>query len=61
MGILSRSTTDLGLNLVVEVFGKCGVRILFVDIASSCHKLLQLYASDKVLVLRCHQAVVLRK
>ena len=58
-GVLSWGTTDLSVNLVVKVLGQLSIRRLLVDATSGSKELLQLNASDEVLVLGSHEAVVL--
>jgi hypothetical protein len=57
--VLSRGTTDLSVDLVVKVLGELSIRRLLVDATSSSQELLQLNASDEILVLRGHEAVIL--
>jgi len=61
MRVLTRGTANLAEHLVVEVFGNGSLRTLLFEVARGSHELLQLDASDEVLVLRCHQSVVLCK
>lgn len=58
---LSRSTTDLAKDLVVEILSDGSLGTLLVQVTGGGHELLQLDSSDEVLVLRGHQAVVLGK
>lgn len=53
------STPDLSVYLVVKVFGQLSISSLLVDTTSSSQELLELNASDKVLVLRRHEAIAL--
>lgn len=57
--ILTRCPTDLREDLVVEVLIEHRFGSLLVNTTSRRHELLQLNASDKILVLGCHQTVVL--
>jgi hypothetical protein len=61
MWVLTRGATNLAEHLIVKVFSNGSLRALLFEIASSGHELLQLDASDEVLVLGCHESVVLRK
>lgn len=57
-----RSASDLRVHLVIEVFCKLLLAPgLIVDTTSGRKQLLELDACDEVLVLWCHQAVVLAK
>ena len=57
--VLAWCTTNLTEDLIVEVLGDGSLGASFIDVASRGHQLLQLNAGDEVLVLGCHQAVVL--
>jgi hypothetical protein len=57
--VLSRSATDLTEDLVVEVLGNGCLGSSLVEVTGRGHQLLQLDASDEILVLGCHQTVVL--
>lgn len=61
LGVLAWSTADLAEDLVVEVFRDCSLRASLIEVARGGHELLELDSSNEVLVLRCHQAVVLSK
>lgn len=61
MRVLTRSSTDLREDLVVEVLGKSRLGGLIVNTASSRNELLKLDACDEVLVLRRHEAIILGK
>jgi hypothetical protein len=57
--VLAWCATNLTKDLVVEVLGDGSLGASLIDVASRGHQLLQLNAGDEVLVLGCHQAVVL--
>ena len=59
LGVLAWSAPNLTEDLVVEVLRNGSLWASFVEVASRCHELLQLNAGDEVLVLGCHQAIVL--
>jgi hypothetical protein len=59
LGVLTRSTTDLAENLVVEVLGDGSLGTSLIEITGRSHKLLELDTRDEVFVLRCHETVVL--
>ena len=55
--MLSWGSTDLTINLIVEVFCERSFLRWVVDIARSCDKLLKLDSGDEVFILGCHQAI----
>lgn len=57
--VLPRSASNLGVNLIVKVLCKSGFWSLLVKTTCSSHQLLQLNSSDEILVLWCHETVVL--
>ncbi len=57
--MLSLPGADLVVDLIVEVLVEGLVRAVFVGVARSRYKLLKLDTSDEVLVLGCHDTVVL--
>ena len=57
MGVLSRSTADLAVHLIIEVFRHPAVTLGFIRIARGRHQLLELNPSDEVLILGCHKPI----
>lgn len=58
-GVMSLASSDVTVNLIVEVLGYGGIRVLVARVSSSRYELLQLDPGDEVFVLRRHQPVVL--
>ena len=57
--VLTRASTNLVMNLIVEVFREGGIRSMLIGVASCGNKLLQLDTSDKVFILGGHEAIIL--
>jgi hypothetical protein len=56
----SRRPSDLGVDLIIEIFGDLlFTSRLIVNTAGGSEELLQLDSSNEVLVLGCHKAIVL--
>jgi hypothetical protein len=61
VGVLARGSANLAVNLIVEVLGQNSLWVGIRYITSRRDKLLQLDASDKVLILGGHQAIAPRQ
>jgi hypothetical protein len=49
------------MNLVVEILGQSRIRSMLIGVASGSNELLQLDTSNEVLILRCHETIILRQ
>ena len=57
--VLPRCSSNLAVDLIVEVFCKGSFRVSISCVSGSRHKLLQLNSRDKVFVLGSHDAIPL--
>jgi hypothetical protein len=58
-GVLALASTDVAVDLIIEVLGKRHLGSLVTSLASSSDKLLELDTSDEVLILGGHETVIL--
>ena len=57
--MLARPSPNLIMNLIIKVLGQTCIAAMLIWIAGGSNKLLELNASNEVLVLRRHETIVL--
>jgi hypothetical protein len=59
VGVLSRTTTDLVMNLIVKVFSQGRIGSMLIRVPGSGNELLELDTGNEILIRRGHKPIVL--